>query len=81
MGLDAPPASHRRRDAGRNPAGSASRRSKRHAPDKVLIHDAARPFVSSDLIAHVIAWLDRFPAVIPGMPVAETAEVRARRHG
>ena len=44
----------------------------RHAPAKVLIHDAARPFVSPDLISHVIAWLERFPAVIPGMPVAET---------
>jgi 2-C-methyl-D-erythritol 4-phosphate cytidylyltransferase/2-C-methyl-D-erythritol 2,4-cyclodiphosphate synthase len=44
----------------------------RHAPAKVLIHDAARPFVSRELISHVIAWLERYPAVIPGMPVAET---------
>lgn len=44
----------------------------RHDPTKVLIHDAARPFVSQDLISHVIAWLERFAAVIPGMPVAET---------
>ncbi len=44
----------------------------RHQPFKVLIHDAARPFVSHDLISHVIAWLERFPAVIPGIPVAET---------
>lgn len=44
----------------------------RHQPAKVLIHDAARPFVSQDLISHVIAWLERYPAVIPGMPVAET---------
>ncbi len=44
----------------------------RHAPTKVLIHDAARPFVSEPLIADVIDWLDRFPAVVPGMPVAET---------
>lgn len=43
-----------------------------HNPGKVLIHDAARPFVSRDLISHVIAWLERYPAVIPGMPVAET---------
>lgn len=41
-------------------------------PSKVLIHDAARPFVSQDLISHVIAWLARYQAVIPGMPVAET---------
>jgi 2-C-methyl-D-erythritol 4-phosphate cytidylyltransferase/2-C-methyl-D-erythritol 2,4-cyclodiphosphate synthase len=44
----------------------------RHKPSKVLIHDAARPFVSADLISHVIAWLERYSAVIPGMPVAET---------
>lgn len=44
----------------------------RMKPDKVLIHDAARPFVSQGLISEVIAWLDRFSAVVPGMPVAET---------
>ena len=44
----------------------------RHKPAKVLIHDAARPFVSAALIDSVIGWLDRFPAAIPGMPVAET---------
>ena len=38
----------------------------------MLIHDAARPFVSAGLIDSVIGWLDRFPAVVPGMPVAET---------
>jgi 2-C-methyl-D-erythritol 4-phosphate cytidylyltransferase/2-C-methyl-D-erythritol 2,4-cyclodiphosphate synthase len=44
----------------------------RHAPSKVMIHDAARPFVAPDLIDDVIAWLERFAAVVPGMPVAET---------
>ncbi len=44
----------------------------RHMPSKVLIHDAARPFIAADLIDDVIGWLDRFPAVVPGMPVAET---------
>jgi 2-C-methyl-D-erythritol 4-phosphate cytidylyltransferase / 2-C-methyl-D-erythritol 2,4-cyclodiphosphate synthase len=39
---------------------------------KILIHDAARPFVSADLISHVIAELERSDAVIPGMPVADT---------
>lgn len=46
-----------------------------HSPDKVMIHDAARPFASADLISHVIAWLDRHKAVIPGMPVAETLKL------
>lgn len=41
-------------------------------PGKVLIHDGARPFASADLINHVIAWLDRHKAVVPGMSVAET---------
>jgi len=48
---------------------------KHHAPAKVLIHDAARPFASQDLISHVIAWLDRHKAVIPGMPVQETLKL------
>jgi 2-C-methyl-D-erythritol 4-phosphate cytidylyltransferase / 2-C-methyl-D-erythritol 2,4-cyclodiphosphate synthase len=39
---------------------------------KVMIHDAARPFVSSDLISNVIAELDHATAVIPGLPVADT---------
>jgi 2-C-methyl-D-erythritol 4-phosphate cytidylyltransferase/2-C-methyl-D-erythritol 2,4-cyclodiphosphate synthase len=44
-------------------------------PAKVLIHDAARPFASQDLISHVIAWLDRHRAVVPGLPVAETLKL------
>ncbi len=39
---------------------------------KVLIHDAARPFVSADLISHVIAELDRSEGVVPGLPIADT---------
>lgn len=41
---------------------------------KVLIHDAARPFVSADLISHIIAELDRSEAVIPGLPIADTVK-------
>lgn len=41
-------------------------------PVKVLIHDAARPFLSSDLIGNVIRELDHAVAVIPGLPVADT---------
>lgn len=43
-----------------------------HKPDRVLIHDAARPFASQDLISHVIAWLDRSKAILPALPVADT---------
>ncbi len=39
---------------------------------KVLIHDAARPFLSPDLISSVINELDHAAAVIPGLPVADT---------
>jgi 2-C-methyl-D-erythritol 4-phosphate cytidylyltransferase / 2-C-methyl-D-erythritol 2,4-cyclodiphosphate synthase len=41
-------------------------------PEKVLIHDAARPFLSSQLITNVITELDYADAVIPGLPVADT---------
>ena len=41
-------------------------------PVKVLIHDAARPFLSPDLISNVINELDHAVAVIPGLPVADT---------
>jgi 2-C-methyl-D-erythritol 4-phosphate cytidylyltransferase/2-C-methyl-D-erythritol 2,4-cyclodiphosphate synthase len=40
--------------------------------DHVLVHDAARPFVSSDLIERVVNGLAQEPAVVPGMPITET---------
>lgn len=42
------------------------------APDRVLIHDAVRPFVDPDTIDAVIAALDRQEAVITGLPVPDT---------
>ena len=42
------------------------------SPRRVLIHDAARPFVSGDLIHRVLAGLDAHPGVIPAVPVADT---------
>jgi 2-C-methyl-D-erythritol 4-phosphate cytidylyltransferase / 2-C-methyl-D-erythritol 2,4-cyclodiphosphate synthase len=41
-------------------------------PAKILIHDAARPFISEQVISNVIAELDHCDAVIPGLPVADT---------
>ncbi len=38
----------------------------------VLIHDAARPFLSADLIGRVIGALDSADAVVPTLPVAST---------
>jgi 2-C-methyl-D-erythritol 4-phosphate cytidylyltransferase/2-C-methyl-D-erythritol 2,4-cyclodiphosphate synthase len=43
-------------------------------PDKVLIHDAARPFASADLISHVIAHLEGYDGVVPGLPIADTVK-------
>ena len=42
------------------------------APDYVLIHDAARPFVSPELIERVISTLDDAPGAIPALPVSDT---------
>jgi 2-C-methyl-D-erythritol 4-phosphate cytidylyltransferase/2-C-methyl-D-erythritol 2,4-cyclodiphosphate synthase len=43
-----------------------------HRPDRVLIHDAARPFVSGGLISRVAAGLGKADAVVPTLPVANT---------
>ena len=45
---------------------------KAHAPDRVLIHDAARPFVTPDVIARVLEALPHAPGAIAAMPVADT---------
>ena len=42
------------------------------APDYVLIHDAARPFVSPELIERVISALEDAPGAIPALPVSDT---------
>ena len=44
------------------------------APEHVLIHDAARPFVEPDLVDRVLAALADFPAAIPALPVADTVK-------
>ena len=41
-------------------------------PDLVLIHDAARPFVTAQVISDVIAKLDEAEAVIPALPATDT---------
>jgi 2-C-methyl-D-erythritol 4-phosphate cytidylyltransferase/2-C-methyl-D-erythritol 2,4-cyclodiphosphate synthase len=42
------------------------------SPHNVLIHDAARPFVSPALISQVVSRLEKHIAVIPAMPISET---------
>lgn len=41
-------------------------------PDKVLIHDAARPFVAHEMISRVLDALEGHAAVVPVLPVADT---------
>ena len=40
--------------------------------DLVLVHDAARPLVSAEVISNVIAAAAKFGASVPGTPVADT---------
>jgi len=42
------------------------------APERVLIHDAARPFIDQATIGRVIAALDDVPAAIAAVPVSDT---------
>jgi 2-C-methyl-D-erythritol 4-phosphate cytidylyltransferase/2-C-methyl-D-erythritol 2,4-cyclodiphosphate synthase len=46
-------------------------------PDRVLIHDAARPFAGKDLIGRVVRALDDADAVVPVLPVASTLKAVA----
>ena len=41
-------------------------------PERVLIHDAARPFITPALIDRVLAALSSSPAALPGLLVADT---------
>ena len=41
------------------------------APDRVLVHDAARPFVTREVIDAVLAALDAAPAAFPGLPIVD----------
>ena len=43
-----------------------------HGIEKVLIHDAARPFVGPSLIDRVLAALDGHSAIVPALPVSDT---------
>jgi 2-C-methyl-D-erythritol 4-phosphate cytidylyltransferase/2-C-methyl-D-erythritol 2,4-cyclodiphosphate synthase len=42
------------------------------APDRVLIHDAARPLLSADVIARLQAALSEHEAAIPALPVVDS---------
>jgi len=44
------------------------------APARVLIHDAARPFLDRETIDRVLAALDDTPGAIPALPVKDTVK-------
>jgi 2-C-methyl-D-erythritol 4-phosphate cytidylyltransferase/2-C-methyl-D-erythritol 2,4-cyclodiphosphate synthase len=46
-----------------------------HRPGLVLVHDAARPFVSAALIDRAVAAAEATGAAIPGTPVTDTVKV------
>ena len=43
-----------------------------HAPDIVLVHDAARPFIPAGTVAALLAALETASGAIPAVPVADT---------
>ena len=43
-----------------------------HAPEVVLVHDAARPYVPAGTVAALLAALAEVPGAIPAVPVADT---------
>jgi 2-C-methyl-D-erythritol 4-phosphate cytidylyltransferase / 2-C-methyl-D-erythritol 2,4-cyclodiphosphate synthase len=45
-----------------------------YAPSRVLIHDAARPFIDQIVIDRVLDALDDAPGAIPALPVADTVK-------
>ncbi|MFQ5973044.1 MAG: bifunctional 2-C-methyl-D-erythritol 4-phosphate cytidylyltransferase/2-C-methyl-D-erythritol 2,4-cyclodiphosphate synthase, partial [Alphaproteobacteria bacterium] len=49
-------------------------------PERVMIHDASRPLVDRRTIDRVLAALDRAPAAVPALPVADTLK-RASEDG
>ncbi len=57
-----------RQDSVRNGLAAAAA----FSPTRVLIHDAARPFVNGALIDAVLHPLDKTPGAVPALPVADT---------
>ncbi|MCE2926579.1 MAG: bifunctional 2-C-methyl-D-erythritol 4-phosphate cytidylyltransferase/2-C-methyl-D-erythritol 2,4-cyclodiphosphate synthase [Rickettsiales bacterium] len=49
-------------------------------PERVLVHDVARPLVSHAIISRVLERLDHSKAVIPVVPVVDTIKTRKNDH-
>ena len=61
-----------RQDSVRNGLDFAASLESGGGPDFVLIHDAARPFVSADVISGVLTALESAPGAVPALAVADT---------
>lgn len=79
IGPDQAPLLARTVPGARHVAGGATRRESvrlglaaTHTADRVLIHDAARPFLSASVIDRLLAALARDDGAIPVLPVADT---------
>ena len=44
-------------------------------PQRILVHDAARPYLSEDLISRILAALETSPSVIPVLPLTDTVKL------
>jgi 2-C-methyl-D-erythritol 4-phosphate cytidylyltransferase / 2-C-methyl-D-erythritol 2,4-cyclodiphosphate synthase len=51
-----------------------------HAPRTVLIHDAARPLVTPEIISRALKALEDVPACLAALPVADTLKVESDGH-
>lgn len=51
------------------------------APETVLVHDAARPFVTRELVSRVLSALQSTPGAIPAMPVRDTLKQGTTEEG
>ena len=47
-----------------------------YTPDRVLVHDGARPFISDELIGRLCDALDTSSAVVPGLPLTDATFTR-----
>jgi len=45
-----------------------------YAPDIVLIHDGARPFLQTQTIDHVLSGLQDYQAVVPALPIVDAVK-------
>lgn len=61
-----------RQDSVRNGLSALAALPPEQVPDRVLVHDAARPNVSRALIDRILSALDDVPGAIPGVAVVDT---------